>query len=350
MSENRIRLTQEVSCAGCAAKLAPSYLGEAVKGMDWPRTAEVLCATEGNEDAGVYRLDQDWALIQTTDFFTPVVDDPYLYGQVAAANALSDIYAMGGKPLTALNIVCFPETLPPSILGEILRGGADKAREAGCSILGGHSVKDNEIKYGMAVTGKARIKDIKYNRGARAGELLILTKPLGTGVLNTALKRGQILDTTYEALIFSMTLLNDWGAELMVEYRASGATDITGFSLAGHGMEMARASGVDFEISFSSLPRFPQLLDLIESGFVTRGDKSNRVYTEGYIVCDELSPVQQSVIFDPQTSGGLLFSVAEDRAMEVLQKLRPRYLDAQIIGKVISPRDRHKPGVLHFCA
>ncbi len=350
MSENRIRLTQEVTCAGCAAKLAPAYLKEAVAGINWPRSEAVLCATEGNEDAGVYRLDQDWALIQTTDFFTPVVDDPYLFGQVAAANALSDVYAMGAKPLSALNIVCFPETLSPSILGEILRGGADKAKEAGCSILGGHSVKDSEIKYGMAVTGKARIKDIKYNRGARAGELLILTKPLGTGVLNTALKRGKLLDSTYETLIYSMTLLNDWGAELMVEYRAGGATDITGFSLAGHGMEMARASGVDLEFYFASLPLMPELLQQIEAGFVTRGDRSNRVYTDGFIDCHELDSLQQSVVFDPQTSGGLLFSIAEDRAEEVLQKLKPRYLSAQIVGRVIDPKNPHKAGVLHFYA
>lgn len=335
--DGKIRLTQAVSCAGCAAKISPAFLSEAVSGIDWPRSPEVLCASEGNEDAGVVQISETEALVQTTDFFTPVVDEPYVFGQAAAANALSDLYAMGATPLSALNIVCYPEDLGPQVLKEILQGGADKAREAGCSILGGHSVRDAELKYGMAVTGKALISQIRYNRGARPGDVLILTKPLGTGILNTALKRGVLQESTKKKLLGSMTMLNAWAAECMLRFDTSACTDVTGFSLMGHAMEMAKSSGVGLQFDLTALPILPEVKEQIQVGHVTRGDKSNRVYTQGFAIVNDVSEDLQPVLFDPQTSGGLLIAVAEEDAGKLLEQIREGCEDAAIIGICLAP-------------
>lgn len=350
MSE-KVRLTQIVKCAGCAGKLAPAILSKAVHSVDWPTNENVLHGNQGNEDCGVYKISETEALVQTTDFFTPVVDDPFTFGQIAATNALSDIYAMGASPLSALNILCYPEDLDGDILSEILKGGAHQAKEANCPIVGGHSVNAPELKYGLAVTGKALIKEVVYNAGAREGDYLILTKPLGTGILNTAIKRGNLKESTFNALVTSMTTLNREAAILMQEFGIRGATDVTGFSLMGHGMEMARASKVNFEINSRELPLLPEVLDAIREGHVTRGDKSNRIYTEGYAMVEEgVEDDLSKVAFDPQTSGGLLIAVDSSKLDAFLSKLQSVCPDARVIGRCLPPESEELSGKVSLIA
>jgi selenide, water dikinase len=345
--DSKIRLTQLVKCAGCAGKLSPEFLGQAVQGIAWPVNASVLHTLENHEDCGVIRIDEENCLVQSTDFFTPVVDDPFLYGQIAAANALSDIYAMGAKPICALNIVCFPEEHGPEILQAILAGGAEKAREADCPILGGHSVTAPELKYGLAVTGRSKISEVIYNAGAKPGDALILIKPLGTGILNTALKQDKLLDGAFEPLINNMTQLNDKGGELMLQFGVHGATDVTGFSLMGHAMEMSRASKVDLEICFSEIPILLGVKEAIVDGCLTRGDITNREYTEGfYEFTDSISKSNAHLLFDPQTSGGLLMAIPEKKSESLVQALKEYYPRATRIGTCLEPSDSRKPGVI----
>ncbi len=340
------RLTQTVKCAGCAAKIPPHFLHQALSNIEWPRNSAVLQAMEGSEDCGVYQINPEEALLHTTDFFPPVVDDPYMYGQIAAANALSDIYAMGGKALNALNLVCYPEDLGPKILNLILKGGADKAREADCPILGGHSVGSSEMKYGLAVTGICKIKDIKYNYGALAGDLLILTKPLGTGILNTAIKRGQLKASTIEALLESMRSLNRHASEIIHNFRVHAVTDITGFGFLGHATEMSRRSKVPFLIESTQLPLLPETREAIEQGHITRGDKNNRLYAAEFAeFAPSLEPFMQNILFDPQTSGGLLIAVAAEDAPNLLKELRMKAPAAAIVGKVLEDT---KSSVIHI--
>ena len=344
MSE-KVKLTQLVKCAGCAGKLKPSLLDTALSGVQWPDNEHVIHKMGGHEDCGVYRLDDTNALVHTTDFFTPVVDDPYIFGQIAAANALSDIYAMGGTALSALNIVCYPEDLGPKILHEILAGGASKAKEADCPILGGHSVNAPELKYGLAVTGKAPINKIFYNRGAKPGDVLILTKPLGTGILNTAVKRGKLGPGVYEELVGSMTRLNRYAGEILHEFPVHAVTDITGFSLIGHAMEMSRSSGVDLEVDCSKLPLLPGLTEAIEAGHVTRGDVSNREYAHGYFeLAPSVSQMAAKILFDPQTSGGLLIAVDESGVSQLLKRLDEHYPHCSIIGFCKEAKGNEKVG------
>ncbi|MCJ8344510.1 selenide, water dikinase SelD [bacterium] len=338
---NDVKLTQVVNSAGCAGKLAPKYLSQAVHGIDWHSNENVIQAMENNEDAGVFKLNETESLIQTTDFFTPVVDDPFTFGQIAAANALSDIYAMGARPLSALNLVCYPEELGPEILNEILRGGNDKAKEANCPILGGHSVKAPELKYGMAITGIAQTDQIKYNNGAKVGDVLILTKALGTGILNTAIKRSELKASTLKTLIQSMAGLNKSAAETMEKYQVHASTDVTGFSLMGHAMEMILSSKVSFLIQTAELPILPDVFQAIQEGHVTGGDKNNRLYTEGfYQISKQVHPEMQNVCFDPQTSGGLLLSVAPSDAQNLLKELQDKCQFAKIIGEVTESKEQ----------
>lgn len=348
MSE-KIRLTQLVKCAGCAGKLKPSLLDRALSGIQWPDNENVIHTMGGHEDCGVFRIDESNALVHTTDFFTPVVDDPFVFGQIAATNALSDIYAMGAVALSALNIVCYPEELGPEILNEILAGGASKAREADCPILGGHSVNAPELKYGLAVTGRAPIDKIFYNRGAKPGDVLILTKALGTGILNTAVKRGTLGPGVYEELVGSMIRLNRYAAEILHEFPVHAVTDVTGFSLAGHAMEMSQSSAVDLEIDCSKLPLLPGVFEAIEDGHVTRGDVSNREYTQGYYeLSTSVSDSVSKILFDPQTSGGLLIAVDESAACELLKRLGDHYPLAAIIGFCRKPADLDMAGRIFF--
>lgn len=325
-----------VKSAGCAAKIFPDILSEALKGIDWPTNDNVLVGFDGKDDAGVYKMSDSLALIHTTDFFTPVVDDPYTYGQIAATNALSDVYAMGGTPINGLNIVAFPQTEDLSILKEILKGGADKMREANAVIVGGHSVDIDNILYGLAITGTINPTDLKTNAGAKPGNALVLTKALGTGLLNNCVKFSKLDDNTYNALISSMTTLNKKAAEEMVKYSATACTDITGFGLAGHAMQMAKASGVNLRIKVNDLPILDGAMSAVEQKLWTRGDKSNRIYTQDYVSSEgEVNETLEHLLYDPQTSGGLLVSLPADNADTFVNELESKGIEsASIIGQV----------------
>ena len=279
--------------------------------MQIPADENVLVGIEGFEDAGVYRISDELALVQTVDFFTPIVDDPYDFGRIAAANAFSDIYAMGAQPLTAMNIVCFaPGTYDIKVLKEIIRGGADKIREAGASLLGGHSVDDQEIKYGLSVTGLVHPKKIVRNIGARPHDLLILTKPLGTGILNTGIKGDMVNEDAAGKLIEVMAALNDRAAKTMRAVGAHAATDVTGFGLAGHLSEMLKDS-IGVQLFPDKIPYFEEAVELAGSGFVPAGLYRNRDFY-GKCVVGETRGFFTDILFDPQTSGGLLIAVDQD--------------------------------------
>jgi selenide, water dikinase len=273
-----------------------------------PGDENVLVGIEGFEDAGVYRISDTVAIVQTIDFFTPIVNDPYSFGQIAAANALSDIYAMGAIPKTALNMVCFsPKKFGLPILKEIIRGGIDKIREAGVSLLGGHSVDDEEIKYGLAVTGVVHPDKVILNEGARPDDLLILTKPLGTGILNTGIKGNMVGSESIKNLIDVMATLNKKAAEVMLSVRTHAATDVTGFGLAGHLKEMIKEN-IGVQLFADKLPYFHEAPDLAKSGFVPGGLYRNRDFYKEHVIANDVS-FQYDIIFDPQTSGGLLMAI-----------------------------------------
>ncbi len=291
------------------------------------------------DDAGVFRLSEDLALVQTVDFFTPIVDDPYTYGAIAVANSLSDVYAMGGEPVTALNIVCYPrKTVGPDMLAEILRGGHDKATEAGCLIVGGHSVEDNEMKYGLAVTGKVHPDKILTNAGAQPGDALVLTKPLGTGILTTAFKLGNISDAQYREVTESMLALNREASALAVQFGAHACTDITGFSLLGHAWGMATASNVGLVFYAQEIPTFTGVEELAGAGYLTKGDVTNREYLDGQVEIDSrVSERLVKVLYDPQTSGGLLVALSAEQAEAFTAELHEKGVrDARIVGRVTS--------------
>ncbi len=297
----------------------------------------VLVGLETSDDAAVYKLTDDLAVIQTLDFFTPVVDDPYRFGQVAAANSLSDVYAMGGKPVLALNIVCFPNCLEPEILSEILRGGADKIKEAGAVLLGGHSVEDNEPKYGLSVMGTVHPDAVVANCGAKPGDVLILTKALGTGILNTAMKAELISEEESEAVYQSMATLNAYAAEVMIPLRPHACTDITGFGLLGHALEMARGSDATIILESASLPILPGALNYAGMGIVPAGAYLNAKFAEGNVLWHPDIPENlKDIIADPQTSGGLLISLPESKADELLQELSKAMVTPYaVIGRVV---------------
>jgi selenide, water dikinase len=286
----------------------------------------------------VYRLSESVAIVNTVDFFTPIVDDPFTYGQIAAANALSDVYAMGGVPKTAMNIVCWPQSgMPSEMLAEILRGGSEKAREAGVVIVGGHSVADEEVKYGMAVTGVIDPRRIVRNVGAKAGDALVLTKPLGTGILMTAFKRDKLPDEQYAAAVKTMSELNYAASRAMLKYEVHAATDITGFGLVGHAFQMAEGSGVTLKFEESDLPLLPGVLEWCRAGMIPGGGKRNREFFGPRVrLPEEIADEMIEVAFDPQTSGGLLIALSENDATSLLADLqREGNLDAEIVGHAI---------------
>ena len=331
------RLTQMAACAGCAAKLSPAALSAAVKGLfaGVPPDPNVLVGFGMLDDAGVYKISEELALVQTTDFFPPVVDDPYLFGEIAAANALSDVYAMGGTPLTALNIVCFPSTLHTAILSEILRGGLAKCREAGVALLGGHTVDDPEIKFGLAVTGTVHPQQVWSNAGALAGDALVLTKPLGVGTITTAAKQGVAPAEALDAAIESMRTLNKSARDAGASVGVHACTDVTGFSLLGHLTQMLRASGVSASIESSQVPLLPGALALARAGVKPGGTARNRAHFGGSVaLSQDLDPALADLLFDPQTSGGLLFSVAGDKLAALLSGLTAARLAPAVVGEV----------------
>jgi len=270
-----------------------------------------------------------------------MVDDPYLFGQIAAANALSDVYAMGGQPLLALNIVCFPDCLPPTVLAEILRGGADKVVEAGGIIAGGHTVRDDEPKYGLAVSGLVPPKGIISNATARPGDRLILTKPLGTGISNTAIKADLLSTQAVEQAVHCMSALNKDASIAMQQYQASACTDITGFGLLGHAAEMAEASQVSMEIYFSAVPLLPEIIDLARMGIIPEGAYNNKAHLGDKVAFDQAIKLEeQMILFDPQTSGGLLIAVAESMADRLVKDLTVKNIQAAVIGRILPAQNK----------
>jgi len=295
---------------------------------------------EHAEDAGVYKLRDDLAIIQTVDFFTPIVDDPYTFGQIAVTNALSDVYAMGGRPLTAMNIVCFPiKKMDISILRLILKGGLEKMQEAGVLLVGGHSVEDDELKYGLAVTGVIHPDKVLFNRGGRVGDKVILTKPLGTGIVSTALKGGLADEALVEKSTKYMTTLNKEAAELMVAMPDIHAcTDITGFGFLGHACEMVEGSGVGMQIHAAAVPYFSEVREFVEMGVIPAGLHRNRQYRENFIEVAQSCPEWMiDILFDPQTAGGLLITLPAGQAEQLIGKMHTRGIkDAAIVGEVIA--------------
>ncbi len=310
MNEQKTRLTQMVTSAGCAAKIFPHILAEALKEINWKTNENVLVGFDGKDDAGVYRISNDLALIHTTDFFTPVVDDAYDYGAIAAANALSDVYAMGGQPFLALNVAALPPDLPPELSAEIIRGGAEKAKEAGVVVAGGHTVQDKEPKFGLVVVGFVDPRRILTKAGARVGDRLVLTKPLGFGVTTTALKREQADPADVREVVGWMTRLNRAGAQLANEFALRSGTDITGFSLLGHALEMAQAAGVGFRLNYAALPFVSGARKYAELWTFPGGAADNRLHFGNEVhFAPHLDEAAQMLLFDPQTSGGLLLAV-----------------------------------------
>jgi selenide, water dikinase len=306
-----------------------------------PRQSDpkVIVGFETSDDAGVYRISPELALVQTVDFFTPIVDDPFSFGQIAAVNALSDVYAMGGQPLTALAMVCFPDQEDLSILGEIMAGGLSKMVEAGCTVLGGHSVRDTEIKFGYSVTGAVHPERVFANAGSKPGDKLILTKALGTGTISTALKKQEIPEAWMQGALKSMTTLNKVPIDVIQAGRFAihAITDITGFGLVGHARELAAASKVQLRLYLPEIPVLDGALECIERGCVPGGTRNNRDFAEKDI--EYVSDVPEhfkSLLFDPQTAGGLLISLAEEDGNQLLQQLRDRGIDAWEIGDVVA--------------
>ncbi|WP_130860363.1 selenide, water dikinase SelD [Gracilibacillus phocaeensis] len=336
-STESIKLTALSSKGGCGCKIGPADLREVLQSFS-PATdnANLLVGLDTSDDAGVYRINDDTAIVQTVDFFTPIVDDPYSFGQIAAANAISDVYAMGGTPLTALNIVAFPiADLDKQILGRILAGADNKLKEAGVTLLGGHSIDDQEPKFGLAVTGTIHPDKIRTNSGAKPGDVLILTKPIGVGILTTSIKRGLLTETEVERVTQVMATLNKEAAETMDDYQVHACTDVTGFGLLGHASEMAKGSHVELQVFAHQVPVLPRVKELAEAGAVPGGTKNNFNYLKDDIsFAESLDQIDQWILADAVTSGGLLAAVPEAEAECLLADLQNKDMEAAIIGKV----------------
>jgi selenide,water dikinase len=329
------KLTANVKAGGCASKLSPKILDQALRSVPRMTNEHVLVGYDTADDAGVYDLTQPGgpplAMVQTVDFFTPIVDDPHTFGGIAAANALSDVYAMGGRPVTALSLVVFPGKGDIADLEQILKGGAEKIHEAGCVILGGHSISEDEIKFGYSVTGLIDPRKILTNAGAKAGDVLVFTKRIGTGVISTALKKGIVKQQDMDASIVQMLTLNRAAAEAMQGSDVHGCTDVTGFGLLGHGREMALASNVTLEINASALRYLPGAIEYSAAGAHSGGLHNNRDFVQSCVNMDSSIPAEiQALLYDPQTSGGLLIALPAADAEKFLQARTESY----IIGKV----------------
>jgi selenide,water dikinase len=317
-------------------------LDKALKSVEFPTNPDVLVDASHADDAGIIQLDKDFALVQTTDFFTPVVDDPYMFGQIAAANALSDIYAMGAEPISALNIMCFPdETLEPEAFRLIVQGGADKAKEAGIVILGGHSVSDKELKYGMAVTGKIHPQQIKLNHNLKSGDVLILTKPIGTGILTTALKNDIVSENDITPVIESMVTLNEQPAKLLHKYPVSACTDVSGYGLLGHLWEMLTGLELGIRLRVEKINFFEKAIPFAkEMTQIPGGTHANERFNHDHVDMGNLDLWYQNLLFDPQTSGGLLISIPSNLADDLINDLEDYPLPVSIIGEVVEEENK----------
>ncbi|OOO61659.1 selenide, water dikinase SelD [Clostridium tepidum] len=321
--------------------MAPGVLSKILSKLPKMENENLMVGIETADDAAVYKINDDTAIIQTLDFFTPIVDDPYMFGQIAAANSLSDVYAMGGKPTVALNIVCFPSCLPIEILGEILRGGADKVIESGAVVIGGHTVDDNEPKYGLSVTGIVHPNKVLKNYGCKEGEVLITTKPLGIGIINTAIKGEMASKKAIDAAVKSMSTLNKYAGEIMAKYNVSACTDITGFGFLGHSYEMANASNLTLKFDHKKIPYIKEAEEYAEFGLVPAGAYANREHIEGKFEFKNVPVFMQDILFDPQTSGGLLFSCSIEEANNIMEELDKLELKSSIVGEVIEKQDKY---------
>lgn len=335
----QFRLTQTVQKGGCAAKISAEVLKEVLGKIDFSSSdPNVLVDGKDFDDAGIFRIKDDLALVQTLDFFTPIVDTPYLFGQIAAVNAMSDVYAMGGIPKTCMAILAFPlATLNPEIMADILKGAQSKIREAGASMLGGHSIDDESVKFGLSVTGLVNPNRLWTNKTAKPGDHLILTKALGTGTLAAGLKNSDYTEDQIREALDSMTELNSIQDLLDDDEwkQIRAATDVTGFGLLGHGMQVAKASGVTLSFSFQSIPVFDRAFESLRAENLTKAHRSNASYTKDFISLDsDIDPVKKQILYDPQTSGGLLLSVASSVSDSILKKLKTRFQKAAVIGEV----------------
>ena len=334
MSENQVKLTKLARCAGCGAKVGAGTLAKLLEGIRVRQDPNLLVGFDRSDDASVYKLSEDLALVQTVDFFPPIADDPYLFGQIAAANALSDVYAMGGEPKLCLNIMAVPKDMPPETVHQLLRGGYDKVYEAGALITGGHSILDDEPKYGLAVTGFVRPDKMLTNSGARPGDVLLFTKPVGTGVLTTAAKADMAPAGAMARAYELMTTLNKAARDIMVRHPVHACTDVTGFGLLGHGLEMAQGSGVELEIDVSAVDMIPEAAELAKMGILPEGMYRNRAFAEDSGDPGAAELWQQDLLYDPQTSGGLLMAADPAGAEALFRELEGAVPSAQRLGVV----------------
>lgn len=340
MSIEEIKLTQMTKSSGWAAKIGPDVLAQVLCHLNNDSDENLLVGMSTSDDASVYKITEDIALVQTLDFFTPVVDDPYVYGQIAAANSLSDVYAMGGEPKLALNITCFPLDLPKEVIKNILQGGHDKVKEANALIIGGHTIEDNEPKYGLSVTGFIHPKDVVTNSNAKPGDVLILTKPLGLGILNTGIKAGIVSEEGYKTAVRTMCELNKFSKDAMMKVGVNSCTDITGFGLLGHAYEMAEGSNVTIKFNASSIPIIEEALSLARMGIIPAGAYRNMEYIKNHVnISDKVPQEIIDCISDPQTSGGLLISVEKNKSDILLQELKKSITPYALIGEVLEKQE-----------
>lgn len=324
---------------GCTAKLGPGALARVLEKIPKTQDPNLLIGYEGSDDAAVYKLTEDLAIVQTLDFFPPMVEDPYAFGQIAAANALSDIYAMGGDVKTALNIVCFPEAMDLNILGRILMGGAEKVKEAGGVLAGGHSIADSDVKYGLSVTGTIHPDKVFANNGCKAGDVLILTKPLGVGIVCTASRMGGASEAAMDLAVRSMTTLNRYASEVVRRFRVHGCTDVTGFGFLAHLCEMLGDS-YSAVVRQDQIPFIPQCPDYVEEFYITAAAQRNRNHVKDKVEFVSASFAMEEILFDPQTSGGLLVSMDKEDAAAALKELRKLGLPCALVGEVTEKTEK----------
>ncbi len=332
--ENEVKLTKLAKCAGCGAKVGAGVLAQLLEDIKVHNDPNLLVGFDRSDDASVYKLNDKLAMVQTVDFFPPIADDPYTFGAIAATNALSDVYAMGGEPKTALNIMAVPEDMPKEVVHEILRGGYDKVYEAGALITGGHSIFDDEPKYGLAVTGFVHPDKILTNSGAKAGDVLLFTKPIGIGVLTSAMKADIVSDETKALANRLMTTLNKYARDIMVKYNVHACTDVTGFGVLGHLLEMAQGSDMEIHLDVSGVDFIPEALEFARMGVLPAGMYRNRAFAEASVEPGNTEVAIQDLLYDPQTAGGLAIAVSPEDADALLAELKDAVPSAQRWGTV----------------
>ena len=339
------KLTDMTTSGGWAAKIGPEVLASVLSQLPKntsDKKENLLVGLETSDDAAVYKLNDETALIQTLDFFTPMIDDPYVFGQIAASNSLSDVYAMGGKPLVAMNIVCFPACHDMNVLAEILKGGMDKVKESGALLVGGHTVDDKEPKYGLSVSGIVHPDKVLSNATAKVGDKLVITKPIGVGILNTAMKEGLVDEETSKIVVETMIHLNKYAAMSFDNIKVNSVTDITGFGLLGHTLEMAKASDVSIELDVKEIPILNGAIDMAKMGIIPAGMYRNKQYISSDVKLENIEEAIEDILYDPQTSGGLLISVDSNLADALVQDMKKNgSIEAKIIGTVIEKKEKY---------